>query len=131
MLDTNAASLMIREPTIATRPLLRSVGYSDLCLSAVSEAELLFGIERRPQASKLGRLVRSFLEHADILAWDSAAARAYAELRTRLEAAGRPLGTLDMMIAAHALSAGATLVSNDGALKRIGDLLPVVDWSVP
>ena len=96
----------------------------------MTEGELLFGIERKPKARKLRELVRSFLLQVDVLPWDSAAARNYAVLRTRLELAGRPLGALDMMIAAHALSVGATLVSNNGALKRIGDLVPVLDWSV-
>ena len=55
-------------------------------------------------------------------------ARAYAELRTNLERAGRPMSNLDLMIAAHALARGAILVTNDQAFSRIRNL-EVVDWS--
>ena len=130
MLDTNIASIIVKGRNHAVRDRLRSLRPSDLTISTITEAELLFGLERKPEAKTLAQSVRFFLLRVDILAWDSAAARSYAGLRARLEKAGRALGAADMMIVAHALAVGATLVSNDGALKRLGGLSPVVDWSV-
>ena len=107
---------------------LRRVPMSDVGISAVTEAELRFGVARKPQATRLELAVQEFLLRVEILAWDSAAARYYAILRSALEDSGTPMGNLDIMIAAQALAADAILVSHDRVFHRVKHL-KVEDWT--
>ena len=127
LLDTNTASFIIKGNAAVRRRLAR-VPMAQLAISAVTEAELRFGVERRPEATNLQRVVEEFLLHVAILPWDSAAAQHYGHLRASLERDGQPIGNLDTMIAAHALAVGAVLVSNDHAFARIKKL-KVEDWT--
>jgi tRNA(fMet)-specific endonuclease VapC len=128
MLDTNAASHVIKGAFPAIREKLARVPMENVCVSAITAAELLFGVARRPDAPGLETAVGEFLLRLDVLAWDSAAARAYAGLRSRLERAGRPLGALDTLIAAHALAADAVLVTSDKAFRNVKEL-KLEDWT--
>src|SRR5579862_595933 len=104
LLDTNIASYVIKGNVPHVRENLRRVPMSDVGISTVTEAELRFGVARRPQAARLELAVEEFLVRVEILAWDSAAARHYAAVRSAMEDSGTPMGNLDMMIAAHALA---------------------------
>ena len=128
MLDTNAASHVIKGTFPKIRAKLSVVPMASVCISTVTEAELLFGAARKANSPRLGVAVREFLLRVETLAWDSAAAAAYAELRARLERGGKPLGAMDMMIAAHAIACDVTLVTTDRAFREIGTLT-VVDWT--
>jgi tRNA(fMet)-specific endonuclease VapC len=129
MLDTNTVSQAIRGSPIAVRQRLEAAATTEVCLSTITEGELRFGLARRPEARALAAAVGGFMDRVDILPWDSAAAEAYGVLRARLEASGRPLGNLDMLIAAHALSVGAVLVTSDVAFRQVPDL-EVDDWAI-
>jgi tRNA(fMet)-specific endonuclease VapC len=129
MLDTNTVSFIIRGTSAALRERLRLAPMHQLCISAVTEGELLYGLARKPQATALHRAVQAFVQHLEVLPWDSAAAQRYGELRCSLEAVGQPLGGLDTMIAAHALACGCVLVSNDQAFRRVPGAR-VEDWLV-
>jgi len=130
LLDTNMASYAIKGNIPHVRDNLRSVPMSDVGVSAVTEAELRFGVERKPQASRLQLAVEEFLLRIEIVPWDSAAAMQYAKVRSALEGSGTPMGNLDMMIAAQALAIGATLVSHDRVFQRIKHL-KLEDWTKP
>jgi len=65
----------------------------------------------------------------EILPWDSPAAESWAALRTVFEKAGKPLAAMDMLIAAHAKSCGAILVTNDKAFYNVRKFLPLEDWT--
>ena len=99
-----------------------------LCLSVISEAELRYGLARKPDAIHLHKVVNEFLRRVEVLAWGSDVADHYGNLRAELESKGDSLGPLDMQIAAHAFSIGATLVTNDQAFKRVKKL-KVIDWT--
>jgi tRNA(fMet)-specific endonuclease VapC len=73
--------------------------------------------------------VESFLGDALVLPWDSAAARTCGKLRVEQERKGKPLSVEDLMIAAHALSLGLTLVTHDAAFSFV-DGLKTEDWTV-
>ena len=103
---------------------------ADVCISAVTEAELRFGVARRPEAVKLRIAVEEFLLRVDILLWDSEAARQYAHVRATLEREGRPMGNLDMMIVSHALATQSVLVSSDRVFRRIRGVR-IDDWTKP
>jgi tRNA(fMet)-specific endonuclease VapC len=100
---------------------------AEVGISVVTEAELRFGVERRPDAAKLRVAVEEFLLRVEILAWDSECARQYARVRTMLDDRGEPMGNLDMMIAAQALAAGAVLVTSDRVFRRVKGLKSE-DW---
>lgn len=127
MLDTNTVSHLVRgHAAVAGRVVATPM--ASLCISAVTEGELMFGLAKRPGAAQLHRVVSEFLKRVESLAWDSAAAERYGRLRAGLEALGRPLGPLDMLIAAHASSAGTVLVTADRAFGQVSGL-QVEDWT--
>jgi len=127
MLDTNIASFIIRGPSLALKERLRVVPMAQLCISAVTHGELLYGLARKPGATALQQAVQAFLQRVDVLPWDATAAERYGSLRARLEAQGTPLSGMDTLIAAHALAAGCVLVSNDQAFGRV-EGLGLEDW---
>lgn len=129
LLDTNTASYIIKGNIPWVRERLLKVPMSRLLISAVTEAELLYGAARKSDSVRLKTAVDEFLLRVDSLPWDSKAARRYADLRAALEIAGTPMGNLDLMIAAHALAAEAILVTNDRSFFRLKHL-KIEDWSI-
>jgi tRNA(fMet)-specific endonuclease VapC len=128
LLDTNTASHIIKGNKPRVRERLVKVPMAEVAISVVTEAELRFGVARRPDAQRLKVAVEEFLMRVEILAWNSESALHYAALRAALELSGTPMGNLDMMIAAAALAAEATLVTNDRVFRRVKGLR-VEDWS--
>jgi tRNA(fMet)-specific endonuclease VapC len=127
LLDTNIISHLIKgHPAVLHH--VTTTPMSALFISAITEGELAFGLAKRPQAKKLHLAVSELLKRVDVLPWDSPAAAQYGSLRAMLEARGQILGSLDMRIAAHALSAGCVLVSNDQAFSMVPGL-DVADWT--
>lgn len=127
LLDTNIASHIIRgdRPDILRR--LITIPMEDLAISAVTEAELRYGLARRGHPPKLTARVREFLLRVEVLAWSGDVPARYGDLRAACETAGVSLAPLDMMIAAHALATGAVLVTRDRAFTRVPGLT-VGDW---
>jgi tRNA(fMet)-specific endonuclease VapC len=127
MLDTNTASWLLKgQPNVVAR--LAETAPERVCLSAVTEAELLYGVAKRPEARKLRAAVDELLAAIEVLAWSSATARRYATVRAELERRGRPLGALDLLIAAHAVEHDAMLVTNDRAFGAVPGLR-LEDWT--
>jgi tRNA(fMet)-specific endonuclease VapC len=127
MLDTNSVSHLIREHPMVVRRVV-SAPMTALCLSAVTEAELRYGLAKRPEATRLHRVVGELLLRLDVLPWDPDVARIYGETRAVLERQGKALAPLDLMIAAHAIATGCTLVSNDQAFAQVPGLA-LEDWT--
>ena len=76
MLDTNIASYLIRSGNDALRSRLRAIPLALVSVSAITEAELWYGLARRPDATSLKIAVEAFLRHVDVTPWGSAAAAA-------------------------------------------------------
>ena len=127
LLDTNIVSLAVRGNVHVLKH-LTSVPMSELYISAITHAELMYGLAKRPEALRLYQLVSEFLLRVDVLPFDTEAAEAYGRFRADVEASGRSLSAPDMQIATHAYGIGAVLVSNDRAFSHIG-ALSVEDWS--
>jgi len=126
MLDTNIVSYLFKKhPGVVTRMAYLTPG--DVCISSITEAELLYGAEKK-QSSELKETILSFLETITICDWDSGAAATYGELRAAMEKKGKVMGDLDQLIAAHAISRGTTIVTNDRAFGMVQDLR-VEDWT--
>lgn len=119
MLDTNAASAVIKGRAPELTALLERRPF---CVSVITEAELRYGLARRPASTALATIVDRFLCAVDVRAWSSVAASRYGILRARLEAVGKPLGALDLLIAAHALAEGCELVTADRAFSQVPEL---------
>lgn len=131
LLDTNIASHVIRGDIPQVREKLVSIPMEHVLISAITEAELRYGVARRGHPKLLSQAVGLFLERVEILDWSSAVAKVYGALRARCEASGINLSGIDMMIAAHAKAIDATLVSRDKAFQQQGLQIDVQDWSAP
>jgi tRNA(fMet)-specific endonuclease VapC len=128
LLDTSTASYVIKGDFPRVRERLLKVPMAEVGISAVTEAELRFGVARKPEAVRLKTAVEEFLLRVEVLPWDSEAAQQYAQVRANLERIGKPMGNLDMMIAAHALAAQVVLVPHDHVFRRI-KRLKIEDWT--
>jgi tRNA(fMet)-specific endonuclease VapC len=128
LLDTNTASYVIKGNFPRVRERLLKVPMADVGISVVTEAELRFGVARRPEAAMLKKVVEGFLVRVEVLPWDSSVAQHYARIRAALEKEGEPMGNLDLMIAAQAMAAGVVLVTHDHVFRRVKGL-KVEDWS--
>jgi len=104
MLDMDTCSYIIRERPIGVLERLRKLAMEQICITTVTYAELLYGVERS-SAKRINRpIVDDFVRHLGVIEWDTAAAEQYGKIRADLEARDEPIGAMDMMIAAHAKS---------------------------
>ena len=112
MLDTDTCSYIIRAYSANVIARLDAVPRNEVEVSSLVAAELRFGAER-VKSPKLVATVEAWLGLFTIAPWDDDAARTYAKVRTALDAKGKPIGNLDVLIASHARARGATLVTNN------------------
>jgi tRNA(fMet)-specific endonuclease VapC len=131
MLDTDISSYIIKGGYGAVEQHLMQTAPSDLCISAMTRAEILYGLKALPPRHRLHEAVRRFFAIVRVLAWDGEAAGFYTEIKHQLRAGGTPIGDMDMLIASHALAADATLVTNNlRHYKRIKQPLMLENWTV-
>jgi tRNA(fMet)-specific endonuclease VapC len=127
MLDTNIISDLIRNPQGRAAKRIAKVGEDSICTSIIVAAELRYGCATRG-SKRLLKAVEDLLGEINVLPLDVPADAEYGGIRTKLEAAGRPIGSNDLLIAAHAYASGATLVTaNTDEFKRIRGL-KVENW---
>jgi len=127
LLDTNIVSDLVRNPQGQVAARIAQVGEGAVCTSVIVAAELRFGAAKKgsPRLTTQLELVLAALE---VLPFEAPADAAYGDLRARLEAAGTPIGGNDMLIAAHAISSGCSVVTdNEREFGRV-DGLTVVNW---
>ena len=113
MLDTDTSSYIIKNRPESVRRRLVQVKPEQLCISIITYAELLYGVERSSSQQVNHEIVMDFVRRLLVQTWDEAAAEVYAKLRADLERVGQPIGGMDMQIAVHALSLQAILVTNN------------------
>lgn len=127
MLDTDISSYIIRRrPESLSQHFERHA--DAICVSVITAAELRFGVEKS-KSSSLADLVENFLERLSVLDWTNAVTPHYARIRAALERVGKPIGNADLMIAAHAVSEGATVITNN--VRHFVDVpeLKVQQWT--
>ena len=129
MLDTNICIYIIRKKPEAVLRRLQRSRVSDIGISSITLSELEYGAAKssKPQQNKLA--LTEFLAPIEILPYDDLAAQQYGELRAHLERKGKPIGSLDMLIAAHALSLKCILVTNNEAEFRRVPKLNIENWT--
>jgi len=113
VLDTNVCVWLIRQrpPQILAR--LREASREGVAISAIALAELEFGAARSSQPERAWAALEHFTAPFEILPFGASATRAYGRLRSYLQKRGMPIGPMDMLIAAQAVSLGLTLVTNN------------------
>ena len=129
MLDTNIVSLALRGHEHVVQHLV-AVSPQNLCMSAVTLAELRYGADKRNSAL-LHALIDKVITAIRVAPFDADAALSYGSVADALRSAGTPIGIFDTLIAAHSLAIGATVVTNN--VKHFAKVrhLEVVDWSSP
>jgi len=128
MLDTNMCSYIIRDnPKGIFQKLKEAEKKHTVALSSIVVSELLYGASKKGN-TKLIKVVNMFVEQFTIYDYNKASAKAYANIRTTLEKKGQVIGVHDMLIAAHALSLDATIVTNNTKEFERVDGLVIENW---
>ena len=127
LLDTNIVSDLVRKPQGIVAARIAELGEANVCTSIIDAAELRYGAVKRGSA-RLTAQVEQILSALEIIPFESPAELAYATLRSRLEAIGTSIGGNDMLIAAHAVSLGHVMVTdNESEFSRVQGLA-VENW---
>ena len=127
LLDTNAVSQLVRQPDGEVARRVAALEPGSFAISVVVAAELRYGAERRG-SSRLTRQLEAVFSAIDVLPLEEPVGRHYGAIRSELERVGQPIGSNDLLIAAHAKALGVTLVTNNlGEFRRVSGLL-VEDW---
>lgn len=113
MLDTNICIYSIKHKPEQVFHRLQEHDPFEICISSVTYAELVHGVEKSQAVDKNRLALTLLLSNIEILDFDANAAEAYGKIRADLEKSGTPIGPLDMMIAGHARSLGYTVVTNN------------------
>ena len=123
ILDTNMVSYIVKGRSLAASDQLVNLSSNEVAaVSAITVAEIRYGLAKKPEATALKSLMDSFLASIQVLTWGTDEAEVYGTIRAKLEKRGITLGNMDMMIAAHAIVTKATLVTNDKAFAQVDEL---------
>ncbi|WP_228522707.1 type II toxin-antitoxin system VapC family toxin [Methylophilus sp. 14] len=128
MLDTNICIALIKQKPAGVLKRFNDFQVGDICISSVTLAELRYGVAKSQFQEKNQAALDDFILPLEITVFDESAANYYGALRASLERKGTPIGAMDLMIGAHALSQNLTMVTNNvREFNRIPNLV-VVDW---
>ncbi len=128
LLDTNICIYLIKKKPIQVLNNFQEVTPGKIAISSITFSELQFGVEKSDYQEKNREALEKFIIPLQILNYDSATSRVYGKIRKYLESRGTPIGSLDTLIAAHAMSINAILVTNNvKEFSRIPNLL-VENW---
>lgn len=129
MLDTNICIYAIKHKPQKVFEQLQRINPEDVCISSVTYAELVHGVEKSNAVEKNRFALALLLSKIEILSFDVNAANEYGKIRADLERKGTPIGTLDMMIAGHAKSVDCIVVTNNVKEFCRIDNLEIVNWA--
>jgi tRNA(fMet)-specific endonuclease VapC len=131
MLDTDISSYIMKRSDEAVLRRLRRVAVSDVCVSAITKAEMMYGVEVSPRRQKDQTALDEFLRYVAVLDYPAMAALDYARIRADLKIRGTMIGSNDLLIAAHARCLGLTLVTNN--TREFGRVqgLKIENWTDP
>jgi len=130
LLDTDTSSYLIKGKSPVIERKIALIPPTQIAISAVTQAELMYGLKRIPPQHRLHLAVREFLKIVRVLPWGPESSDAYAEIRNQLVTTGQPIGEMDMMIAAQALALSATLVTNNiRHFERIKAPMILENWT--
>ena len=130
LLDTNICIYLIKGKFPSVRSRFKQCSKEDMGVSSVSIAELEYGVAKSG-LDKQRRKLDMFLPQLRYLAFDRKAAKVYGTLRAQLELMGKPIGPMDMLIAAHAIALDVTLVTNNAREFTRVQGLKLENWTMP
>jgi tRNA(fMet)-specific endonuclease VapC len=130
LLDTNICIYIIKQKPAAVLKRFLEYQIGDIGISSITLSELRYGVAKSAHREKNAKALNEFIIPLEVVSYDEAAAHAYGDIRASLEKAGTPIGSMDMLIAAHAVSLGIPLVTNNTReFLRISSL-NLIDWTV-
>jgi len=128
MLDTNICIYLIKRKPPSVLQHFKNYRPGDIAISAITLAELEYGVARSQAIERNKKALSQFIIPLEVLPFDQAATVCYGQIRAELEKQGKPIGANDLLIAAHALSLDALLVTNNlTRFARIEDL-KLANW---
>ena len=129
MLDTDICSYVMKRSNQRLLKELSEVPVTDVCMSVVTKAELLYGVRISPHQTRDDQALRALLRYVAVLGFPEEAAGDYADIRADLRRQGNLIGANDLLIAAHARSLNLTLVTNNTAEFSRVDGLALENWA--
>ena len=127
MLDTNTCIFIIKKnENVLSR--LKKIYFKEICISSITLSELEYGVAKSINYEKNKKALEDFIYNFSILSFDSDAAYEYGKIRADLEKTGSSIGSMDMLIAAHAKSQKLILVTNNTKEFIRVDGLKIEDW---
>ncbi len=128
MLDTNICIYIIKKKPEKVLKKFETFNVGDICISSVTLAELMYGVEKSQHQQKNRVALEEFVLPLEIMPFDDSAAYCYGHIRAHLEKKGKPIGAMDLMIAAHAESLNSILVTNNKKEFSRVPKLKVENW---
>jgi tRNA(fMet)-specific endonuclease VapC len=130
LLDTNMCIYIINRRPLEVIQKFKQCAPGQIGISAVTLSELRYGISKSTRREKNETRLEEFLLPFEVLPYDADAATVYGDIRFQLEKSGHPIGSLDLLIAAHAISADLTLITNNEKEFRRVHRLRVENWAL-
>ena len=128
MLDTNICIYIIKQQPVTVLKRFLEYKVGDIGISSITLSELRYGVAKSTHQEKNTKALDEFITPLEIVSFDEEAARVYGDIRATLEKAGTPIGSMDMLIAAHAVSLGIPLVTNNSRELVSIPALNIIDW---
>ena len=124
MLDTNICIYIIKQKPLNVKQKFESFEIGELCISSITVSELMYGVYKSQKIERNLEALENFLMPFEIVEFNLDAAIAYGKIRAALEKKGQVIGGMDMQIAAHAMSLGMTVITNNvKEFQRVDGLL--------
>ncbi|KAF0219216.1 MAG: PilT domain-containing [Geobacteraceae bacterium] len=129
MLDTNICIYIIKQRPAAVLKHFLEYQIGDIGISSITISELRYGVAKSAHREKNAKALDEFIIPLEVVSFDEEAAHVYGDIRATLEKGGTPIGAMDMLIAAHAVSLGIPLVTNNP--REFGRIpaLKIIDWT--
>ncbi len=128
MLDTNICIYIIKQQPVDVLKRFLEYQIGDIGISSITLSELRYGVAKSTHQEKNAKALDEFITPLEVVSFDEEAAHIYGEIRAYLEKAGTPIGSMDMLIAAHAVSLGIPLATNNTREFIRIPALTIIDW---
>jgi tRNA(fMet)-specific endonuclease VapC len=128
MLDTNICIYIIKQKPVTVLKRFLEYQIGDIGISSITLSELRYGVAKSTHQEKNSKALDEFIIPLEVVSFDEDAAHVYGTIRATLEKTGTPIGAMDMLIAAHAISLGISLVTNNTREFVRIPVLNIIDW---
>ena len=128
MLDTNICIYIIKQQPVTVLKRFLEYQIGDIGISSITLSELRYGVARSTHQEKNTKALDEFITPLEVVSFDEEAAHIYGDIRAALEKAGTPIGAMDMLIAAHSVSLGIPLVTNNPREFLRIPALKIINW---